>query len=291
MAELNYCVAGHCFTILTEDKYKTEKLLPSYQDFASECGNEPLFEITVTTEAVGRMENRIAEFDIDGGKGLVCSGCDGYSFDIYDCATGMICRMVSDRSFRKASVSLPDLDSSTASFGLNNAVMIMFAFASSGHDTLLVHSSVVVKDAVAYLFLGRSGTGKSTHTRLWLNNIAGARLLNDDNPVLRVCGDRLLVYGSPWSGKTKCYINECVEVGGIVRLIQKPYNKIRKQGIAESYASLVSSCSVLREDACIYNNVINTVSTAVALAPFCVLECLPDADAALLAYKTLTSGN
>ncbi|MBO6066250.1 MAG: transposase, partial [Lachnospiraceae bacterium] len=87
------------------------------------------------------------------------------------------------------------------------------------HVHLLMHASVTMHAGKGYLFLGKSGTGKSTHSQLWINNIEGCELLNDDNPVLRVEDDgSVRVYGSPWSGKTPCYRNLDVPVGAIVDL-------------------------------------------------------------------------
>ena len=52
-------------------------------------------------------------------------------------------------------------------------------------DTVALHGSCIVYKGKAVLFLGESGTGKSTHTRLWRENIAGSKLLNDDSPIVR----------------------------------------------------------------------------------------------------------
>ena len=46
-----------------------------------------------------------------------------------------------------------------------------------------------------FFFLGESGTGKSTHTRLWRENIAGSKLLNDDSPIVRYEEGGVWVYG------------------------------------------------------------------------------------------------
>lgn len=89
-------------------------------------------------------------------------------------------------------------------FQLNTAIMIAFAAASAPEQTLLMHASVIAKEAGAYLFFGTSGTGKSTHSRLWLENVEGSSLLNDDNPALRVIDGKVIVFGTPWSGKTPC---------------------------------------------------------------------------------------
>ena len=66
-------------------------------------------------------------------------------------------------------------------FGVNNALMVMYALATANKQTALFHSSVVSFQDKAYMFLGKSGTGKSTHSRLWLKYIEGTELINDDN--------------------------------------------------------------------------------------------------------------
>lgn len=289
MKELYYCVAGHYFTLRTDNIEYVKKLLPSYIDFmcGESAGEASLFVLSVTERKLLRYNNRIDTFVIDGGQGLVCRGEKGYSFDLYENVSGRIIRFNTDASFKNAEISLSDLDVPAASFGLNNAVMIMYAFASSFHRTLLIHSSVVVHNDVAYMFLGKSGTGKSTHTRLWLENIDGTFLLNDDNPVIRVTDDNIMVYGSPWSGKTQCYRNESYRAGAFVRLSQKPYNRMTALRNAESYASLVSSCSIIRQDSAISRNIADTVSCIAGIVPGYILECLPDADAVMTACHNI----
>lgn len=105
-------------------------------------------------------------------------------------------------------------------------------------DTVALHGSCIVYKGKAVLFLGESGTGKSTHTRLWRENIAGSKLLNDDSPIVRYEEGGVWVYGSPWSGKTPCYKAECYPLAGCVRLSQAPYNKIRRLNTLQAYAAL-----------------------------------------------------
>lgn len=70
------------------------------------------------------------------------------------------------------------------------------------HDTLLFHGSVVAVDGVAYLFTAKSGTGKSTHTRLWQKQFgARAVMVNDDKPLLRLDEQGVTANGTPWDGK------------------------------------------------------------------------------------------
>ena len=102
-------------------------------------------------------------------------------------------------------------------FAVDNAAMLVFAFATADRQTLLFHSSVTVREGKAYMFLGHSGTGKSTHSRQWLTAFEDAWLLNDDNPAVRLMeSGEVWVYGTPWSGKTACYKNEKAPVQALV---------------------------------------------------------------------------
>ncbi|MDE5813283.1 MAG: hypothetical protein K2H72_03265, partial [Muribaculaceae bacterium] len=154
-------------------------------------------------------------------------------------------------------------------------------------DTLLLHASTVEYDGKGYLFLGRSGTGKSTHSRLWLENIKGSELLNDDNPILRIINGKVYVFGSPWSGKTSCYRNKKLPVDGIVRLHQAPFNKITPLTGIKGYAALLPSCSCMKWNHDMANAIHSTISKVIEKVPIYALECLPDKEAAFLCHKNL----
>lgn len=174
------------------------------------------------------------------------------------------------------------------SFSLNNALMVMFAFATSAMNTLEMHASTVVNGEKGYMFLGKSGTGKSTHSRLWLENIPGTWLLNDDNPVVRVHDDGTVrVYGSPWSGKTPCYKNASATVGAFVRLRQAGSNSIARLGLPDSYAVLTSSSSAFKAHRKMADGIHHTISLILGAVPCYLLDCLPDRAAAELCFKNV----
>jgi hypothetical protein len=133
------------------------------------------------------------------------------------------------------------------------------------------------------MFLGKSGTGKSTHARLWLQHIEGTALVNDDNPVVRLADDgTATVYGSPWSGKTPCYRNVSYPLGAIVLLSQAPYNRIERLGGIRAYASLVASISGKRWDSRVADGLHRTENALAMNVAVWHLECLPDEAAAKL---------
>ena len=173
-------------------------------------------------------------------------------------------------------------------FALNNALMLLFAFTSACKGLLEMHASVVMNDGKGYLFLGKSGTGKSTHSSLWLKHIPGTELLNDDNPILRLMPDgSARVYGSPWSGKTPCYKAQDVPAGAVVRIRQAPYNKIERLRGIEAYASLMASASSFRPFKELAAGWHQTLEGLTGSLPCYVLDCLPNQEAAELCYKTV----
>lgn len=97
------------------------------------------------------------------------------------------------------------------------------------YDTLLFHGSVVAVDGVGYLFTAKSGTGKSTHTRLW-REVFGDRavMINDDKPFLRITKEGVIACGTPWNGKHGIGTNACVPLKAICVLQRGAENCIRE---------------------------------------------------------------
>ena len=172
-------------------------------------------------------------------------------------------------------------------FCIDNALMLLYAFRTAPLMTLEMHAAVVVRDeSRGYLFLGHSGTGKSTHARQWLAAFDDAWLLNDDNPILRVMEDgEVRVYGSPWSGKTPCYKNAYARVGGIVKLSQAPHNKIRTISLPEAYAYMLSSASGMKMDRHMADCMYESIKHVITHVKCYHLDCLPNTEAAEVAQR------
>ena len=154
--------------------------------------------------------------------------------------------------------------------------------------TAAVHSSAIVKDSQVVIFLGESGTGKSTHTRLWRESIDGATLLNDDSPFVAVEDGRAVVYGSPWSGKTPCYRAERYPLQAIVRLSQAPHNRMRRlKGVEAIGALLPSLPPAFAFDDELQEHMLTLLSAVLRGVKVYHLECLPNGEAAQLSYHTI----
>ena len=197
------------------------------------------------------------------GDEIACGHSGGNPLFVFRSHGKMAGWMECGSDYRRATVYTGELPK----LAIDNAMMIAFALATAEMDTLLFHASVVCRGGKAYMFLGPSGTGKSTHTRLWLKYIEGSRLLNDDNPVVRIEADgEAEVYGSPWSGKTPCYVNEHYPLGAIVRLRQAPHNAIRQMSPIEAYATMASSVSGKRWEKNIADGLHRTLNSLTATA-------------------------
>lgn len=172
-------------------------------------------------------------------------------------------------------------DASLWRFGL----WVAFGLISVPNGAIPVHTSTIVCKDRAVLFLGESGTGKSTHTRLWRENIEGAHLLNDDSPIIR---SSAVAYGSPWSGKTPCYRNLQYPIAAIVRLSQAPHNRMCRLSALEALGALLPSCPPsFAYDEELQDAICETLSQLISTVPVYHLECLPNAEAAQLSYSTI----
>lgn len=214
----------------------------------------------------------------------------GHYFELSHPGSDVInCRLTISDDFLDAHVML---DGSEVEKWLifNTAVDFCFLLSTSGLDTVLTHASSVIYKGKAYLFLGKSGTGKSTHSRMWLSALEDVVLMNDDHPVLRV-GDNgeVTAYGSPWSGKTPCYKNISAPLGGIIRISRAPYNKPKRLAPIQAYASLMTSCSGMTWDKCQADGRDRTMQAIVSATPCWVMECLPDEDAARICSEAVTN--
>ncbi len=92
---------------------------------------------------------------------------------------------------------------------------------------VMLHASCVEYKGKAYLFSAPSGTGKSTHTHLWIRYLPGSRIINDDKPALRLINNNVYAFGTPWSGTTDESINTGVPVAGIA-FLKRGKNKIER---------------------------------------------------------------
>jgi hypothetical protein len=211
--------------------------------------------------------------------------CGGYLFEMVKGDLSYLFTKTDNSSKVEANYgTMEQIDLSLLRFGL----WMMFGLCITPMGAIATHSSVLVKDGGAVLCLGESGTGKSTHTRLWREHIEGTSLLNDDSPIIRLVDGVPTAFGSPWSGKTPCYRNLSFPIRGFIRLSQAPYNKIHRLPILNAIGALLPSCPpAFAYDDNLQDAICDTLSQMISRVPVYHLECLPDAAAAQLSYNTI----
>ena len=278
-----YNIAGHTIALVADESLIA--MLSNYAPFASDEGGKPVFTLEVKdgdTELQGLEEEWRQD---EEGQTIVCGRVGkqpAFVFLWKGVAGG---NLVCAEDYGNAFLTVADNNKKATT---DNAMMVLFAMATARLATLLFHASTVSLEGKAYMFLGKSGTGKSTHSRLWLQNIEGAELVNDDNPVVRVNEDgTAVVYGSPWSGKTPCYRRVAYRLGGIVGLAQAPRNAIRRMGGIEAYALLSASVSGKVWDKGIADGLHHTLNALAMKTAVWHLDCLPDGEAARLCCEAV----
>ena len=96
-------------------------------------------------------------------------------------------------------------------------------------DILLMHGAVVAVDGQAYLFTAKSGTGKTTHTRLWMRQFGDrAVMVNGDKPLLHITSEGVTVYGTPWDGKEHLSTNTSCPLKAVCILTRSETNHIER---------------------------------------------------------------
>ena len=277
-----YQIAGHLFEVSGEKLCEAVVRIEGFRPFEVVEG-EPVFrfqegKITDVPE-MAKVEYTL---EYEGVKGTFGRTAEGFRLNLQPEAEGAFdvwCR-----------------EGETVAYLGGNWSMLLYRFAlwvayglmTLQRDTLAIHSSCIVYQDKAVLFLGESGTGKSTHTRLWREHIEGAVLLNDDSPMIRVEKGKVWAYGSAWSGKTPCYKQERYELVACVRLSQAPHNRIQKLSVLQAYGAIHPSCAPeFAYDDALYDEVSRIIGQILSVVPCYHLACLPDREAALLSCQTL----
>lgn len=160
------------------------------------------------------------------------------------------------------------------------------------YHTVLFHGSAIAVDGEVYLFTAPSGTGKSTHTRLWREHFGDrAFMVNDDKPFLHLNEDgTITVYGAPWDGKHRLSRNIGMPLKGICILAQAKENQIQKlstkDGLQEIYLQIyrtTESPQIMKETLVVLNGIMSQ--------PLWRLECNISQEAVKLSYEAMSGKN
>ena len=154
-------------------------------------------------------------------------------------------------------------------------------------DRMLMHCSVLEYNGNAYAFLGRSGMGKSTHTKLWLKYLSPTRVINGDKPILEYKNGEFIAYGTPWMGKERWGTKTKAPLKGLCFLEQAKVNSIRKLTVSEVSSRLFTQILMPTEE----KNAIATLDLAdkmVTSVPGYLLQCDISEEAVKKSFEAMT---
>ena len=279
-----------CLCFAHDSEQVDMQLLPSFAPFATKIGDgELLLTMTIdqTWEADAEAEH-IKVCDTGNGAISVDRTREGeYRFLIRNLRNEDCALMQASADFTHCRCKELGEREDQRSFGLNNAMMMAYAFAGALRSTLLVHASVVRHEGRGYAFIAKSGTGKSTQTQNWLKVIPGCDLMNDDNPVVRMVGDEAWIYGSPWSGKTPCYRQVKAPLAAVTKIVRDTENNVVRMQPILAFNALLSSCSVMKWDTPTYRGISDTVKQVVEHIGVFALHCTKEPESAAVCHKSV----
>ena len=281
---MHYNIAGHILEILKGEL----GYIPGFSCFISNpTVQKPLLTIRLNEEVSDQDTGLLYLFTVENATCKFSSDGKSYFFQVQE--AGNISWLMKICPDEEKFIVLTNMNESTNSYILCFAIWIAFGIASLYRQTVAIHASAITYNKKAILFLGESGTGKSTQSQLWLQYIPDSMLLNDDSPFIRVNSNNLLIAcGSPWSGKTPCYQNEQAPIAALIRLKQAPYNAINRLRTIEAIGALQPSLPpIFATDPTLSNLMYQCLSFMLNQAPVYSFDCLPNEDAANLIYKTL----
>ena len=156
------------------------------------------------------------------------------------------------------------------------------------HDGLMLHSSAVVVDGYAYLFSADSGTGKSTHTNLWLEKFGDkAFIINDDKPAIRKIDGEWYVFGTPWCGKNNTNKNAKAKLGAIVFLERSEENWIENESIEDAIKKFFRQTTRKLNKEQNMDRVLSTMEKVLSEVPIYKMGCNISEEAAKMAYEKI----
>lgn len=171
------------------------------------------------------------------------------------------------------------------------AVYRKIATAMLDYDTLLFHGSAIAVNGEAYLFAAKSGTGKSTHTRLWREYFGDrAVMINDDKPLLKIVDNRIYVCGTPWNGKHRLSSNAIFPLKAITILERDNTNHISRIDKKTALPMLIQQ-SFRPKEAEKLTKVLTLIDRIGNYTALYRLGCNMQPDAAMVSYYGMNEGN
>ena len=154
------------------------------------------------------------------------------------------------------------------------------------YNRMIFHGAVISYKNKGYIFTAPSGTGKTTHIRLWMKYLDGVDIVNGDKPLLEI-GDKVTAYATPYAGKERYQNHSSIDVSAICLIKRGAENKIRKVTSGEILTQLMAQM-YLPENPEATIKTLDLLDSLVKLVPLYVLECDMSEEAVKTSFEALT---
>lgn len=197
-----------------------------------------------------------------------------------------ICLLSADSKWSRVDISYlknsPGIDYAVTGIMFNIIIRNSVLF----HKGIVIHASAIEYHGKGLIFSAPSGTGKSTQACLWEANM-GAKVLNDDCPVVKMENGQISICGTPCSGSSDKFLNSSAPLSAIVVLEQALENNFHKLSNAEAISYLIPRCFLPYHDINLMNMAIKHLEEIISAVPVYLLKCRPDREAVELVYQCI----
>lgn len=163
------------------------------------------------------------------------------------------------------------------------AVLRMLSNKLIEKNIILFHGSALSFSGDGYIFSAKSGTGKSTHARIWRERFGNSvKMINDDKPMIKITDNSAFVYGTPWNGKHRLGENISAPIKAICFLKRSEVNFIKKTEALNIYPQLLSQV-YKPTDKALFEKTLDLLRKLCSCVDFYELECNMEPEAAEVA--------
>lgn len=200
----------------------------------------------------------------------------------------VLCLLDVDHQWKNATITYLDYQNNLEMAGYKNRIetfthlMIGLVFQNYllHYEGIVVHASSLEWKGKGIIFSAPSGTGKSTHVKLWQECFdSEVKILNDDTPAVRFQNGCPLVFGTPWSGSANLHYNGSAPLSAIVLLQQSSDNSIEPISNQEAIARLMPRVFLPYYDKVMMNKACDVFERIISMVPVYLLKCRPDREA------------
>ncbi len=280
-----YTIANFNLSVdIDYDEYFIERLMPYEKDFTQ--NPDITFTIKRTKHLIRPNYTNLVKI---GNDKYCCKVDDKDAIINFDSNTGKIIALSKfDSNYSNVSILSYDITQdynySCSHFNFNlmgNAMHYVMAM----HSAFVIHSSSIVCNDGGVAFSAPSGTGKSTHTSLWLSQFDDVYLLNDDTPILRLDDKgEIFLCGTPWAGTTGININKSVSLKAIVFLSRAKENSMEKLSSSDALKCFFEAiCTPINSR--MHLNCLETIKSIFMNVPIYKLSCNMEPEAAVFARE------